>query len=99
MTAREDKEKQAEAVRLPRSFHLEAEPCGEGVILVVSGAKRILSYTPDSISLDLGKGPFAVVGNNLLCRSFFSGTLEIRGRILEIRFCQEIGGEESGEDS
>ena len=80
MTHKQQTKNVDEPPRLPRAFHLEAEACGDGrLLLMVSGAKRIVSYTPTELILDLGKNLLCASGRGLLCRSFSSGVLEIRG--------------------
>jgi hypothetical protein len=87
MTHKREAETKLEASRLPRSFHLEAEPCGNGrILLVISGAKRVVSYTTEALLLDLGKAEMKVLGEALLCRSFSSGVIEIRGEVEQILF-------------
>ena len=90
MTHENHGEKKGERHRLPRAFHFEAEPlAGGGLLLVISGAKKVLSYTADELRIDLGRSEITVRGKTLFCRSFSSGVMEIRGAIDEIRFGEQ----------
>lgn len=87
MTEGRREEKETDKHRLARAFHLEAEPLpGGGMLLVIGGAKRLLAYTPSEILLGTRRATLRVCGQNLACRSFSSGILEIRGRVDTMHF-------------
>lgn len=81
--------------KLPRSFHLEAEACGGGrMLLIVSGARRVLRYTTELLLLDLGETALKVEGRELLCRSFSSGVMEVKGAVSGVCFFHWENGSE-----
>ncbi len=87
MTRRKREEKKAVPKRLTRAFHLEAEACGGGeMLLVVSGAKKILQYTEEHLEIDLGASELRICGTALLCRSYSSGAIEVKGGVRNIAF-------------
>ena len=66
-------------------FGIRMERYGEDKkLLLVSGAKAVLSYLPDFLELDMGQEFLIIRGSSLLARTFLSGNIEIVGRISEI---------------
>lgn len=57
--------------------------------MTVSGCRRILQYTPKQICLSLERGRLSVEGENLICTSYFSGSVGIDGHLIGVRFEEE----------
>ena len=55
--------------------------------VILHGCKRILSYTPERITLQMKRGgEISIVGSTLVCSSFFIGAVVIEGRIESVLF-------------
>jgi hypothetical protein len=76
-----------EVPRIPRAFHLEAERLGDGKMLVIlGGVKGIVRYGTENLSFDIGESELSLVGSEILCRTFSSGVVEVRGKLSSIVF-------------
>lgn len=53
---------------------------------VVFGVKSFINYLPENISLNLGKTNVDIIGNNLYCSVYSGGSVEISGKITEVKF-------------
>ncbi len=75
---------------MPDAFFHEScvEIRGRGSV-TVSGARKIVTYTPERIRLALWRGALLVEGKRLLCTSYFSGTVGIDGQIDRVSFEEE----------
>ena len=79
---------------LSRAFHLEAERCEGGTMLmIISGGKGVLRYTKEELTLDIGNVCLRIEGAGLLCRSFSSGVIELKGEVSALAFLTK--GEEN----
>lgn len=73
--------------RLATRYGNVANAQGETVILrgrrgvTVYGCRRILSYAPCEIKLSLGRVSVTVMGKELYCSSFSSGTVSVEGKV------------------
>ncbi len=66
-------------------FGIRIERYGEKKkLILISGAKSVLYYSPTYLELDMG-GEFLILrGSSLLCRTFLSGAIEVIGVIGEL---------------
>ena len=100
MTERHENEEKDKVARLGARFHLEAESAGDGrLLIVIGGAKKILSYTSECLTLGLGEEDLSVSGQGILCRSFSSGIIEATGKIKGISFSNTKGNKEGARDT
>ena len=68
------------------SFGIKMEKYGEGKkLLLISGAKSVLHYSPTFLELDIGSEFLILEGSSILCRTFLSGAVEVIGRIDSLR--------------
>ena len=100
MTKRENDrgaERKALRERLCQALDL-APDCFSGECLVemrgryavtVRGGGRIQLYTPEEIRIALGRGSLCVVGERLVCSSYYVGAVGIEGLIGGIFFEEE----------
>ena len=73
-----------------RSFHLSIEATRGGSLLsVFSGVEKIIKYSRDELVLKVGHGVVSIVGREILCRTFSSGLVEIRGDFKNFCFLGE----------
>ena len=54
--------------------------------VLINGIKKIKKCTPNNIIFSLGKQEISFSGEDLLCASYSSGSIEISGIINEIQF-------------
>lgn len=66
---------------------------GEGLVelrgrgsATVRGGGRILLYTPSEIRIAMGKYTLSIVGEELVCTSYYPGAVGVDGRIFGVRF-------------
>ena len=79
-----------------RSFHLSIEATYSGSLLsVMAGVEKILRYSQEELVLKAGHGVVRIVGREILCRTFSSGLVEIRGDLESVCF---LNGNEMPED-
>ena len=57
--------------------------------VMIRGAGRILLYTPNEIKVERGDGEISVVGETLICTSYYLGAVGIEGRIKGVNFRSE----------
>ena len=57
--------------------------------LSLRGCERILVYRSDEIRLSISEGVLAVLGERLICTSYFGGVVRIEGSIKGISFEEE----------
>ena len=62
-------------------YRIEVDGRGEGVRILVSGARRILSCTEGEVMLLSGKSRLAFEGEGLTCLTYDGGVVEIRGTL------------------
>ena len=72
------------------SFHLSIEATYSGSLLsVFAGVEKILRYSQEELVLEAGHGVVRIVGREILCRTFSSGLVEIRGDFKNFCFLRE----------
>ena len=54
--------------------------------VIVSGGGKILLYTPEQIRIALKRGALSVVGQRLVCTSYYVGAVGIEGLIFGVSF-------------
>lgn len=66
---------------------------GEGLVeirgrgeVTVRGGGRILLYTPSEIRIAMGKYTLSIVGEELLCTSYYQSAVGVNGRIFGVGF-------------
>ncbi|MBQ2999858.1 MAG: YabP/YqfC family sporulation protein [Clostridia bacterium] len=66
---------------------------GEGLVelrgrgaATVRGGGRILLYTPSEIRIAMGKYTLSIVGEELVCTSYYQGAVGVDGRIFGVSF-------------
>lgn len=80
-------------LRLP-----ELLPTGETAVLygdrriVIRGCKKILSYSPAEIRMQLKNCILSVRGNELICSCFSGGCTTLQGKILCVEYQKNRGG-------
>ena len=80
--------------------HLRMSVCETVVVIrgeasaTVHGCQRILTYSPESIRLQVRKRIVGVLGVGLCCTSFSGGTVTIEGEIRSVCY-ESAEGEES----
>ena len=57
--------------------------------VTVRGAGRILMYTPSEIRVEHAFGVVSVLGEELICTSYYLGAVGIEGRIKTVGFLEE----------
>ena len=62
-------------------YRIEVDGRGEGIRILVSGARRILSCTEGEVVLLSGKSRLHFEGEGLTCLTYDGGVAEITGRI------------------
>ena len=61
--------------------------------LTVSGCKKIVSYSPENIRLDLGESILSITGKRLICSSYHTDATGVEGLIVSIAFENKGEGE------
>jgi hypothetical protein len=67
-------------------FHLEAERTASGVVILASGVIGVKEFSRESVELLTHSGRIFIYGKRLSILVFENGTVEIRGRIEDVRF-------------
>ena len=57
--------------------------------VMIRGAGRILLYTPNEIKVERGGGEISVVGEELICTSYYLGAVGIEGQVRGVNFTAE----------
>ena len=60
--------------------------------MVIHGCRRILSFTPSEVRLDMGSCELSVWGKRLICTAFLAGDVGVEGLISGMVFDREEGG-------
>lgn len=68
------------------SFRLEANRCGGGMSIMLSGIIGVNDFSDESITLLSHGGRICVSGNKLFISLYENNTIEIVGRVKEITF-------------
>ncbi len=67
-------------------FHLEAERTPSGVQILASGVIGVKEFSRESVELLTHSGRIFVYGKRLSILVFENGTVEVKGRIEDVRF-------------
>ena len=70
---------------MPRTGMIEIR--GRNSVCIKEGG-RILSYTPDRISVQMGGGDVEIRGERLVCTAYRRGTVRIDGYIFSVGFLE-----------
>ncbi len=79
-------EKQMLASAIVNRFHLEAERGPSGVEILASGVIGVKEFSRESVELLTHSGRIFIYGKRLSILVFENGTVEIKGRIEDVRF-------------
>ena len=81
-------------LRVFGKFRFEMEQYNEkNKVLLLSGVRRIIRYTPTELIFDTGGEILTLTGENLLCRTYTSGALDVIGVIRTCSFGKEAEGD------
>ena len=67
-------------------FHLEAERTPSGVEILASGVIGVKEFSRESVELLTHSGRVFIYGKRLSILVFENGTVEVKGRIEDVRF-------------
>ena len=89
MEERKDK-REGLTTRLAKRY---AQPSSKDMVILhgqasatVYGCSRILIYTPERISLKVGRQLLTLCGHELFCAAFTGGTVTVKGKILAVKY-------------
>ena len=68
------------------AFHIEIDKTDKGMSVIINGAESIIDYTENKVTLKIGKGNMIIDGVGLTLALYENKTIEIIGKIGEIRF-------------
>ena len=57
--------------------------------LFLGGCRNIVKYSPELVVLGIKGGEVAILGERLICMSYYEGTVSIEGLIESVRFLEE----------
>ena len=78
-------ESEAQVKKTPR-FHMEMDSGLGGATLLVLGVRRIEEYSGERLVLQIAGAKMHLVGIGLCLSVFDNKTVEVRGRLLEVKF-------------
>lgn len=62
-------------------FHMEVDPGEDGLCVLITGVRRILSFDGECVAVATTANTFHITGKNLHLLTFGTGSLRIYGRI------------------
>lgn len=71
---------------LPSDFHIELDRTPRGLSLSCSGVKGITEFSESAVSIRLSEFSVLICGNKLLITVFEEKSIEIIGKIREVKF-------------
>ncbi len=72
--------------KLPANFHIEIDRSKDGLSLSVAGVYSIVDFSEENVILRVKKGRVLVSGTGLSIAVYENKTVEISGRITEVKF-------------
>lgn len=79
------KKKNAEP-NMPEGFYLACERVSGGVSVIVGGVMCVTDFSPEAVMLAGHTGRISVFGRGLAMSVFENKSIEIKGRVEEIKF-------------
>ena len=87
MTEKKNKaDNRIQASAIINRFHLEAERTPGGVEILASGVIGVKEFSRESVELLTHSGRIFIYGKRLSILVFENGTVEVKGRIEDVRF-------------
>ena len=88
------------AEHLARSAEFPVECCGVTPVIeirggdevTVTGCRRIVGYTGDTVSIDGGSAMIEICGSGLVMSDFTSGCVSVRGKVTDVHVGTSCGG-------
>ena len=71
---------------VPSNFHVEIDKTARGISLSCSGVRGITEFSNTEIKLQLSEFSMLICGNKLLITVFEERSVEIIGKITEVKF-------------
>lgn len=71
---------------IERSFHIDLRSTADGGFLcLVFGIEGIKTYSENEMAFLYAGGEVVFLGQNLFCKTYLNKTVEIRGKLIDIR--------------